>query len=228
MRFILIRHGQTDWNLEKRVQGRTDMPLNAQGIRQAELVAKAVLRYPVERIYASSLERAWETAEIVRRAFLRGIPGTEPRKIPEVIRLPELIEVAFGAWEGKTLDEISRLYPEDYERWVKNPAWEVPTGGEDREALKKRCASAIDIITRGMGPGKDRCVAVVAHGAILVHVIAYLLRHETERREIIVENASITTVDYDPETEMGTLIRMNDTDHLEGGNKTPWKADLRK
>ena len=223
MRFILIRHGQTDWNLEKRVQGRTDMPLNAQGIRQAELVAKAVLRYPVERIYASSLERAWETAEIVRQAFLRGIPGTEPRKIPEVIRLPELIEVAFGAWEGKTLDEISRLYPEDYERWVKNPAWEVPTGGEDREALKKRCASAIDIITRGMGPGKDRCVAVVAHGAILVHVIAYLLRHETERREIIVENASITTVDYDPETEMGTLIRMNDTDHLEGGNKTPWK-----
>ena len=108
MRFILIRHGQTDWNLEKRVQGRTDMPLNAQGIRQAELVAKAVLRYPVERIYASSLERAWETAEIVRQAFLRGIPGTEPRKIPEVIRLPELIEVAFGAWEGKTLDEISR------------------------------------------------------------------------------------------------------------------------
>ena len=87
MRLILIRHGQTDWNLEKRVQGRTDMPLNAQGIRQAELVAKAVLRYPVERIYASSLERAWETAEIVRQAFLRGIPGTEPRKIPEVIRI---------------------------------------------------------------------------------------------------------------------------------------------
>ena len=71
-------------------------------------------------------------------------------------------------------------------------------------------------------------MAVVGHGAILVQVIAYLLWHETERREIIVENASITTVEYDPETERGTLVRMNDTDHLEGGNKTPWKADLRK
>ena len=228
MRFILVRHGQTEWNLEHRVQGRTDLPLNAQGIRQAELVAGALRNIPADIIYCSSLTRAKETAEVLLREMNRIRLSAGKPVLPEIIPLPELKEVAFGNWEGKTLEEIQVLYPEDYHRWVQNPAWEIPTGGESRESLRQRTERAFEIIRENTGLSGDSSVVIVAHGAILVYIIAWLLRSDAERREIIVENASITTVDYDFNTGIGTLIRMNETDHLKGGNKTPWKADLRK
>ena len=223
MRFVLVRHGQTDWNLSKRVQGQTDLPLNETGIMQAGLLAGSLKKLPIRLIFSSCLMRAKETAEILRDEINR-----TGKNLPEVIPMEDLAEVAFGEWEGKTLAQIAELYPEDYERWVRDPAWQTPTGGESRESLRGRTARVIDGICAREDLTDDSTVAIVAHGGILVYVIAYLLRAETERREIIVENASITTVDYDRKTGAGHLVRMNDTDHLEGGMKTPWKPDLRK
>lgn len=226
MFFYLLRHGQTDWNIQKKVQGRTDIPLNGAGIRQAEKMAEAMDGIPLSGIWASTLVRAAETAEILQKR--REKRGEEIR----LTLLPELKEVAFGDWEGKTLKEVEKLFPEDYHRWTENPAFQTPTGGEKREELTKRAADAVEKMVKSLKDsgkaGKKDAAAIVAHGGILVYVIAYLLRKETERREIIVENASITKVEYDPETGTGRLVFMNDISHLSQDERTPWKADLRK
>lgn len=215
--FILIRHGQTPWNRKKKVQGQTDIPLNATGEEQARELAQALSGEMPAVIFASPLSRAAETARIVRA----------DRDIPLCL-IPELTEVGFGRWEGKTLTEIGRDFPEDYARWVKDPAWQTPTGGEAKEHLRRRARQAVKNMLKNPLFGEDDTAIVVSHGGILVYVIAWLLRKQEKRREIIVENASVTRVDYDEKSGAGRLLSMNDITHLDEKLRTPWEPDLRK
>lgn len=201
MKWYLIRHGQTDWNIEGKIQGGHDIPLNETGRLQAERLAAGMALRPVSRIYSSTLKRAMETAEIISRqqkAVLRP--------------LKQLIEVEFGAWEGMTWEEIKRAYPAEYERWNLNPVAAAPPGGETQTQVISRCAWTVKEILKETGGRED--VAVVSHGAAIAHLIAYLLRDNPEESEIIVGNASITTVNYNPLTEDFMLLEMNDTSHL--------------
>lgn len=95
MKIYLIRHGQTDWNIQGRIQGSHDIPLNETGRRQAELLAKGMDSRPVSRIFSSTLTRAMETAERI-----------SSRQKVEICFMPQLIEVEFGKWEGMTWEEI--------------------------------------------------------------------------------------------------------------------------
>lgn len=108
MKLYLIRHGQTLWNSEGKIQGKTDIPLNETGLLQAELLAEAMERYPVTAVYASPLKRAYQTAECV--AGRQGL---------SVIAEEGLREVDFGFWEGMTWSEIEERYPEDFALWDK-------------------------------------------------------------------------------------------------------------
>lgn len=200
MKIYLIRHGQTDWNTQGRIQGRQDISLNETGRKQARLLAEGMDKRPVTQIFCSRQKRAAETAlEIGRRQNV------------EVLAVEGLEEVEFGRWEGLTTEEIQEQYPQEYERWMINPVEVAPPGGETLTEVVTRCARTAEaIFARAEGD-----IAIVSHGATLAHMMAWLLKDQSEDEEdIIVENASITTIHYSPLTGVFTLLEANDTSHL--------------
>ncbi|WP_312501030.1 histidine phosphatase family protein [Lacrimispora sp.] len=202
MKIYLIRHGQTDWNIQGRIQGSHDIPLNETGRSQAELLAKGMDSRPVSRIFSSTLTRAMETAERI-----------SSRQKVEIYSMPQLIEVEFGKWEGMTWDEIMEAYPKEYKLWTLSPDEASPPGGETQDQVISRCVLAVGEILRITGGRED--VAIVSHGATIAYIVSYMMRNHPEVESIIVENASITTVNYSPLTEDFMLFEMNDTSHME-------------
>lgn len=148
-KLVLIRHGQTDWNVEGRYQGQADPPLNANGIEQAEALARLLMDTAIEVLYSSPLKRALQTAEILSRIL----------KVP-VIRDPRLMEINQGEWETRLRSDIERSYPERFYAWQKKP-WEVtPPGGENLSEVQGRVYSAIDEILREQ---EYTCIGLVTH-----------------------------------------------------------------
>ena len=200
MKIYLIRHGQTDWNLEGKIQGRYDVSLNETGSKQAELLAMGMDKRPVVQIFSSRQKRALETAQAVGR-----------RQHVDVTVIDGLEEVEFGEWEGKTWDEISREYPEEFKVWCTEPAEIVPPGGESRPQIYRRIGNALkEILRRSRGD-----IAIVSHGAALAYMVSIMLEKELgDHDEIIVKNASISTVEYDRETGKFHMAEANDVSHL--------------
>ena len=192
MRFYLVRHGQTEWNIEGKVQGKTDIALNETGLLQARLLAGALSDCGASCVYTSTLKRAGQTAEEI--AEETGIP---------VIASGDLREADFGLWEGMTWEEIARDFPQTAAQWEKTPALVTPDGGGK------------DSSGRSGGGGRES-VIVVAHGRILVFVMGYLLRRQEDKPELITKNASISVIDYDAGTGVGELLTLNDCSHLDG------------
>lgn len=203
MKIYLIRHGQTDWNIQGKIQGSHDILLNEMGRRQAEKLAEGMDLRPVTRIFSSTLKRAMETAERINR-----------RQGVEIYPMPQLIEVEFGKWEGMTWEEIKEAYPKEYECWSFRPDEVTPPGGESHDEIMNRCVLTIKEILKRTNGRED--VAVVSHGATIAYLISYMMQGNPEEAGIIVENASITTVNYNPLTEDFVLLEMNDTSHLAG------------
>lgn len=149
---VLVRHGETEWNRTRRVQGHTDIPLNDEGRRQARALAEELDGEKVDAVYASDLGRARETAEILAAA--RGA---------DVISLPALRERHFGTWEGLTDTEVHARFPE-----AAGGSW---GDGETTEELAERVVAAVGEIAAAHAGG---LVLVVTHGgplrAILRHV----------------------------------------------------------
>lgn len=157
-RLVLVRHGQTDWNRARRVQGHLDIPLNDTGRRQAQALARALAAEAsaaeaLAAVYASDLQRAWATAELLAaacRAPLRADPALRER--------------ALGRFEGLTHDEIAARWPDDALRWRRRePAFE-PGGGESLLAFQARCVAAA---ARIAAAHRGQAVALVAHGGVL-------------------------------------------------------------
>lgn len=202
MNIYLIRHGQTDWNTAGKIQGSTDIPLNETGRRQARMLAEGMRSRPVVRIFSSTLGRALETAGTVGRS-----------QQVEVELLEGLEEVGFGRWEGMTWADIQARYPEEHRRWCLNPVEVSPPGGELQVEIRRRCKTAVDTILEKTKGGKGD-IAIVSHGATLAYIIEYLTREDPLEEEIIVNNASITTIHYSPLTGDLLLLDLNNTDHL--------------
>jgi broad specificity phosphatase PhoE len=146
---VLIRHGQTDWNVEGRWQGQADPPLNDRGREQARRAAEYQRRYGFAALYSSDLRRAMETAQVI---------GAEMGL--DVIPEPRLREINLGKWQGMLAVDIEAQYPDEFRRWHESP-WSVrPPGGEDLPTLIARILEAAnEIVTRY--PGQR--VGVVAH-----------------------------------------------------------------
>ena len=148
---ILARHGETDWNLERRVQGHTDRPLNETGRAQARKLADALADERVDAIYSSDLARAYETAlEVAARKRLA------------VHALPELRERSFGTWEGLTDEEVLDRFPE-----ARTGPW---GDGETSEELSQRVLAALRKIAVDHPDGS---VLVVTHGGPLRAVLRH-------------------------------------------------------
>jgi len=150
---LLIRHGETAWNAESRIQGQLDVPLSNTGIWQAGRLAQRLADERIDAIYASDLTRAWLTAQPISQA--RQI---EP--LPEV----RLRERHFGIFQGHTLETIAKQWPAEFAAWrERNPDWIIPEG-ESGTRFIARVLEALDEITHRHAGGT---VAVVAHGGCL-------------------------------------------------------------
>ena len=137
-RIIAIRHGETTWNVDTRIQGRLDIPLNATGRVQAARMARALKDEPITAVYASDLVRAWETAEYLGR--VHGLP---------VNAETGLRERGFGDFEGKTIAEIETLLPDQSMRWRKRdpefaPMRRRPGRCRHTALAPGRCASRLE------------------------------------------------------------------------------------
>lgn len=156
---LLARHGETDWNATHRWQGHEDVPLNERGRAQAHELADRLGNEPIVAVYASDLQRASGTAEIV--AGRLGLPvETDPR----------LREIFFGAWEGLTTPEIEERFPDEVARWRADDGTNAFAGGETYTTMCDRVVAALDEIARAH-PGET--VLVVLHGGPIRGLLAH-------------------------------------------------------
>jgi probable phosphoglycerate mutase len=152
-RIIAVRHGETAWNVDTRIQGQLDIGLNETGRWQARRVAQALAGEPITAIYSSNLSRAWDTAQAISRVT---------RQTPQ----PHtgLRERDFGVFQGKTFTEIEAAWPEQALRWRKrDPHW-TPEGGESLMALRQRITGAAAELA-ACHPGEQ--IVLVAHGGVM-------------------------------------------------------------
>jgi broad specificity phosphatase PhoE len=137
-KLVLIRHGETDWNIEGRYQGQADPPLNAKGFLQAQKLALELQESGIEVLYTSPLLRTKQTSQILSDQL--GIPDIEE---------PRFMEIHQGDWQTRLRSEIQTLYPDLFNAWEANP-WEVtPPGGENLSQVQSRVDEAIDDILGG-------------------------------------------------------------------------------
>lgn len=150
---FVLRHGQTAWNAEHRIQGQLDVPLDATGRWQAERLARALAAEPLAAIHSSDLQRAFATAKAVQAATGAPLSGHL-----------DLRERSFGRFEGVTYAEIEQRWPEDALRWRRRETDFAPGGGETLTALYARCVGAA---TRLAAQHPGQTIALVAHGGVL-------------------------------------------------------------
>lgn len=199
-RIIAIRHGETAWNVDTRIQGQLDIPLNTMGRWQASRVAQALAEESIQAIYASDLLRAWETAGAIAQAT--GLP----LQANEGLR-----ERGFGDFQGKTFAEIEALWPEQSRQWrARHPEW-APPGGESLIALRARIvAAASELASRHLGEQ----IVLVAHGGVMdVLYRAATGQPEQAPRSWQLGNAAINRLLWTPEGF--TVVGWSDTRHLE-------------
>ena len=160
MRVLLARHGETDWNAAARIQGASDIPLNARGERQAyELGAKLIDMGGAapDYIYASPLGRAARTAEIIG-----GMMGIRP------IIAPALRELSFGEWEGCTWEEIGERWPREFAAYTADRENYAPPGVESYADMLSRAGPFVDSLRRAEGTA----ALCVCHSAVMRGLLA--------------------------------------------------------
>ena len=199
-RVLAIRHGETAWNVDTRIQGQLDIPLNDTGRWQAHRLALAVAEEGLDAIYASDLLRAYETAQAVARGSGR-----------EIVTDTGLRERGFGAFEGLTFKEIEQRWPEQSERWRRRDPDFGPEGGEK---LRDFFARSVETATRLAAAHPGQTIALVAHGGVMDCLYRAASRIALDApRSWQLGNASINRLLYTPQGF--TLVGWSDTYHLE-------------
>ncbi|MES2978598.1 MAG: histidine phosphatase family protein [Pseudomonadota bacterium] len=200
-RIIAIRHGQTAWNAETRIQGHLDIPLDEVGHGQAMRLGRALEGEAISTIYASDLTRAMETAGYVSRAT--GAP---------IVAEPGLRERGFGDFEGRTFREIESERPEDARRWRQRDPQFQPQGGETLVALNARVVATAERLA-ARHPGE--LIALVGHGGVMDVLYRAATRLDlAAARTWALGNAAINRLLWSPEGF--SLVGWSDTQHLEG------------
>jgi len=199
-RVIAIRHGETAWNVDTRIQGQLDVPLNDTGRWQAQRLGQAVSYEPLAAVYASDLMRAFETAQAVAQACGR-----------EVITEVGLRERHFGEFQGFTWKEIEERWPTESERWRKRDLDFAPAGGE---ALRNFYERSIATATRLASAHPGQTIVLVAHGGVMDCLYRASSHIDLQApRSWQLGNASINRLLYTPQGF--SLIGWSDTFHLD-------------
>jgi probable phosphoglycerate mutase len=199
-RIIAIRHGETAWNVDTRLQGHLDIALNPKGLWQAEQVARALAGESIAAIYTSDLLRAWHTARAIAQTTEAPLMASQG-----------LRERCFGSFEGKTYAELEAQWPEESLRWRKRePDW-APPGGESLLALRQRIDSTVAAMAQQHLGGQ---IVLVAHGGVMDVLYRLATGQDLQApRTWQLGNAAINRLLWT--TEGLTLVGWGDTGHLE-------------
>jgi 2,3-bisphosphoglycerate-dependent phosphoglycerate mutase len=180
---IVVRHGETAWNREKRMQGTTNTPLSEVGRAQAQALGRRLARHRFAALYSSDLSRARDTALAIAEHTNH-----------EIVADPRLQERRFGIFEGLTTVEIQSRHPAEHARFVsRDPDYEVP-GGESARGFTQRCLGCLAEIADRHA---DQEVVVITHGLVLdsLYRAAHGLDYG-ERRPVPLINASLNFFGY--------------------------------
>ena len=204
-RFILVRHGETLWNQQRRMQGQSDSPLSETGVRQARQLAQRLKQIDFGALYSSDSGRAHCTARCVADATGH-----------DIVLEPRLRERHFGVFEGLTGGEIQASYPDDYARFnSRDPEYVVP-GGESAQQFRTRALGCLgELALRHAGA----VLVVITHGLVLD--MAYRAAHGialTAPRTFNLINASLNRFRFDGATWHAETL--GDASHLDEGSRT--------
>jgi len=197
---LLLRHGETLWNVEGRIQGHRDSPLSAEGEAQAEALAARLAAERPGAIYVSDLGRARQTMAPIARAT-----GLVPRVDPA------LRERCYGAFEGRTWPEIERDFPDQYAQHLTGDPSVSAHGGESMLQFRDRAVGALTRIADASG---DARVVIVAHGGVLGMLYRHVMNIPLQApRNYAMPNASLNRFAF--ESGLWRLIAWGDLSHID-------------
>jgi 2,3-bisphosphoglycerate-dependent phosphoglycerate mutase len=202
---LLVRHGQSTWNHEHRIQGQLDPPLSDEGRRQAAQLGRRLAGRPFAGLYSSDLKRAAETSRLIGEAV-----GIEPSP------MAELREIYLGDWEGLQTEDVAVRFPQAWAAWAEEPDWDLVPGGERSAAFEARVASALESIFDRHQRGD---VLVVTHGGVIqVALHRAVGRPGRGLFPFRIQNASMSVI----EKRNGRLVvgGVNDVSHLEVASRS--------
>jgi probable phosphoglycerate mutase len=205
-RILAIRHGETAWNVDTRLQGHLDIPLNDVGLRQAQHLARSLVqRDAIDAIYASDLSRAHTTANAIAQAIGKTV-NTHAG----------LRERHFGAFQGRTFAEIEVELPDHAWHWRKRtPDWTPPDGGESLLVLRDRIVAPVNELAV-RHPGQQ--IVLVAHGGVLDILYRAATRIDLQApRTWALTNTAVNSLLWTPAGL--SLVGWGDTSHLDALGK---------
>lgn len=189
MKLYIMRHGETMWNLERRLQGCSDIELNDQGVELAKAVGERLAKVHIDRVFCSPLKRAKDTARYVMGE----------RKLPLVVDA-RIQEISFGVWEGCCIaQDLAEVPMEEFEVFIKAPSRYVPPkGGESIETLYGRTGAFLDELLN-CPEFQDESILIVAHGATVRALMFNLLPIEKDEfwRGAVPPNCSLNIIEIE-------------------------------
>ncbi len=205
MIIYLIRHGETDWNIDLKVQGQKDIPLNDNGINQAQILSDYFENIPIEAIYSSNLIRAYETAKIISKKISK-----------DIIVIPQLQEINMGQWEGNLWDDLKIEYKDFIHNWENNLENIPIPDGESYGQVQKRILKAFRKIVDNHDLNSQ--IIIVSHGIAIKVLISYLIGLGIQNvHRFSIDNASISIIevnDKECNKKIFKLKSLNNTFHL--------------
>lgn len=203
-RYYLVRHAQTSWNSDNRIQGHSDLPLSAVGEEQAKRLGTLFATRHLTGIFTSHLQRSQQTAHAIAAGNGHGV-----RPVVE----GDLAEMHLGVWEGLTPEEVDARFEGAYQQWrIRPSAVQIP-GAEPLGAFRQRVRQALEKILSSSGEGES---VIVSHGGVIAALLADVLGADYDAllRRLRLDNAGVTAL------ECGTAVRhvlwINATAHLDG------------
>jgi broad specificity phosphatase PhoE len=201
MILYLVRHGESIYNAEGRIQGQSDIPLSPLGHRQSEAVASGFRGAQIDAIYSSPLLRALDTARPLAAQL-----GLEPRTDKR------LMEINAGVFQGLTWSDIHQRFPQAGEAWKsQDPDFRIPEGETRRELMQRA-----EAVLQSIREADHRTAVVVAHGGVLTAGLKALLRVPAERNPFMLYNGSISMADWQVQFR---LVTLNQMEHLLAGGQ---------
>jgi phosphoserine phosphatase len=207
----LVRHGQTAWNKEEIFRGRTDVPLDETGLRQAELAGEYFKGLEIHGIYSSPLSRAWETAQKIA-----------PFHHLNVQPLQGILDMSFGKWEGQSHQDIQKKDREIYRQWREEPHLVRLPGGEGLNDVRVRAMAALEEVIRNH-PGKT--LVLISHRVVNKVLICGILGLDNSHFwQIAQDTTAINLIQHRDGKYILSL--MNETCHLKALKEERLKVDF--
>ncbi len=207
----LVRHGQTAWNREEIFRGRTDVPLDGTGLRQAELVAEYFKGMEICGVYSSPLSRAWETA--------RKIAQLHNLKVEPLVGI---VDLSFGNWEGHSHKEIQRNDKETYRLWREEPHRVRLPGGESLNDVRARAMASLEEVIRSFS---GKTLVLVSHRVVNKVLICGILGLDNSHFwQIAQDTTAINLIQY--KSGKYILSLMNETCHVKVLKEDRQKIDF--